>query len=220
MLTSENKSGEKVGQAEGYAFKELSKSTWPDFEKLFAKHDGVWGGCWCMFYHQQGSFPLGGQVHANQNMRKKQALVSQRRSHGIIVYSDETPVGWCQFGTRQELPRLDASRSYQKEGAYEGKRNLWRVTCFFVDREFRGKGVAKFALKAAIASIRKRGGGVVEAYPFDTFQDLPRKTAKGKASFLWSGTVPMFREAGFKVIAPLGKSRRLVRRTVFPTQQS
>ncbi len=214
MPQSRNNEPEQSTEPASFAFKELSTSTWPDFEALFSKHNGVWGGCWCMFYHQQGSFPLGGQGHANRNRREKQTLVSQGRSHGIIVYSDGIPVGWCQFGTRRELPRLDASRSYQNQGPHEGKRNLWRITCFFVDREIRGKGVAKFALKAAIASIRKRGGGVVEAYPLDTLQDLPRKTAKGKASFLWSGTVPMFREAGFKVIAPLGKSRRLVRRTV------
>ena len=34
-----------------YETRELSPSTWIDFEKLFEKHGGVQGGCWCMFYH-------------------------------------------------------------------------------------------------------------------------------------------------------------------------
>src|SRR5713226_6660717 len=39
-----------------YTAKELGASTWPDFEVLFTKHNGVWGGCWCMFYHKPGNF--------------------------------------------------------------------------------------------------------------------------------------------------------------------
>ena len=74
--------------------------------------------------------------------------------------------------------------------------------------------VASFALKTALTAIRKKGGGLVEAYPVKSIKNVPGKTAKGKASFLWSGTASMFEEAGFKVVASLGKSRRLVRRTV------
>ncbi len=106
-----------------------------------------------------------------------------------------------------------ASPSYLKHGLYRGKKRLCRITCFFVDRDFRGKGLAGYPLMSALASIRKRGGEIVEAYPLESIHDIARKT-KGKASFLWSGTVPMFREKGFKVVAPLGKSRRLVRRTI------
>ncbi len=195
--------------------KELGLSTWPDFEALFQKHNGVWGGCWCMYYHEQGSFLLGSRIRANRNKQRKHGLVSSGKSHGIIVYSRGTPVGWCQYGPREELPRLDASRTYLKLGLENGKRRkLWRITCFFVDRDNRGKGVAGFALKAALSAIRKRGGGMVEGYPLETLKDVPRKTEKGKASFMWSGTVAMFKKAGFKVIAPLGKSRRLVRKAV------
>ncbi len=165
-----------------------------------------------MFYHKQGRFSEGG-TRADENRRDKRSLVRQGRSHGVVVYADETPVGWCQYGTKEELPRLDAFRTYSEQ-AYDGKRNLWRITCFFVDRDYRGKGVANFALKSALALIRKKGGGMVEAYPLESLRDVPRKTAKGKASFLWNGTASMFKETGFKVVAPLGKSRRLVRKNV------
>ncbi len=166
--------------------KELSPSTWKDFEALFVKHNGVWGGCWCMFYHQQGTFQLGGQERANRNRDRKLALVKQGRTHGIIVYSNKTPVGWCQCGVKDELPRMDASRSYLEKGLYKGKKKLWRITCFFIDRDHRGKGIARFALSRALGPIRKRGGGVVEAYPLKSAIDLARKTSKGRASLLWS----------------------------------
>lgn len=167
-----------------------------------------------MFYHQHGTFQLGGPVRSERNRERKLALVKQGRSHGIIVYSNKTPVGWCQFGIKEELPRVETIRAYKERRPYKGKRRLWRITCFFVDRDSRGMNVAGFALKAALTAIHKKGGGVVEAYPVKSVRNVPGKTARGKASFLWSGTVSMFKEAGFKIIASLGKSRQLVRRTV------
>src|SRR2546430_6855402 len=96
-----------------YSSKELSPTTWPDFEALFAKHNGVWGGCWCMFYHTKGEFLIKG--HGPDNKKAKNALVKKRRTHGIIVYSGETPVGWVQFGPKPELPRLDRSEEHTSE---------------------------------------------------------------------------------------------------------
>src|SRR2546425_5263040 len=34
-----------------YEAKELSSTTCPDFEQLFAQHNGVQGDCWRTFYH-------------------------------------------------------------------------------------------------------------------------------------------------------------------------
>jgi hypothetical protein len=44
----------------------------------------------------------------------------------------------------------------------------YRITCFFVDRRYRRKGVAAVALRGALDLIAQSGGGVVEAYPQDT----------------------------------------------------
>ena len=127
---------------------------------------------------------------------------------------NKTPVGWCQYGIKEELPRVETIRAYKEQRPYKDKRRLWRITCFFVDRDSRGMNVAGFALKAALTAIRKEGGGVVEAYPIKSVKNVPGKTARGRASFLWSGTASMFKQAGFKVVASLGKSRQLVRRTI------
>ena len=69
--------------------------------------------------------------------------------------------------------------------------------------------MASTALKAALESIRKKGGGLVEAYPVS-------KTDQG-SNYLYSGTVTMFEKAGFKLVAPLGEGRTttvVVRRTI------
>ena len=37
-----------------FTVKPLDASTWPDFTRLVEKQDGVWGGCWCMAFHEEG----------------------------------------------------------------------------------------------------------------------------------------------------------------------
>jgi len=50
----------------GYSSKELSPTTWRDFESLFAKHNGVWGGCWCMWSGTVSMFANAGFEVASQ----------------------------------------------------------------------------------------------------------------------------------------------------------
>lgn len=157
-----------------------------------------------MFFHTKGEFLIKG--HGPDNKRAKKALVKKRRTHGIIVYSGETPVGWVQYGPKPELPRLDASKTYQKVNLDDKGKKLWRITCFFVDRNNRRRGVSKFGVDAALASIKQKGGGMVEAYP-------STKPSKG-ASLMWSGTVSMFANAGFDIVSQLGKSSVVMRKVV------
>jgi GNAT superfamily N-acetyltransferase len=113
-------------------------------------------------------------------------------------------VGWCQYGPREELPRIDGGRKYRKLPLADPRGKLWRITCFFVDNDFRRKGVARVALRAALASIRREGGGTVEAYP----------ATHGRAVGIWFGTVAMFRAEGFMKVADYCRSNVLVRRTL------
>ena len=191
-----------------FTTKELELATYPDFEELALKQ----GGCWCIYY--QRARPAGKGLStkewARMNRRDKAVLVKQGRSHAILVYDGEKPVGWCQYGPREELPRIDAGRGYKKVGAMVGATNLWRITCFFVDRMYRGKGVSKIALHAALESIREKGGGTVEAFP------VVSKKMAAVPEWRWFGTPGMFRKEGFKDVAPLGTSGLLMRRKISP----
>jgi len=191
-----------------YTVRELSLRTFPDFETLAIKQ----GGCWCMFY--QRSKPVGRGTTSDQwkriNRRDKRTFVRQGRSHAILVYDGRTPVGWCQYGGQEELPRIDARRTYRKVAPPVADQKLWRITCFFVDPKYRGRGVAKFALRAALDSIGNKGGGVVEAYPVAS----PRMAAVPE--WRWFGTPGMFRKEGFRTVAPLGTSGVLMRKTIAP----
>jgi hypothetical protein len=97
-----------------YTTKELSPRTYSDFEQLAKKQ----GGCWCIYY--QRAKPLRGitarDEWARTNRRDKEKLVAGGRAHAILVYDKGMPVGWCQYGPSEELPRIDAGRFYRKLG--------------------------------------------------------------------------------------------------------
>lgn len=188
-----------------FTTKELSADTYEDFAALAVKQ----GSCWCMYY--QRARPVRGvpvEEWKRVNRREKEKFVREGKAHAILVYKGDTPVGWCQYGPREELPRIDAGRFYRKVMP-KGDGRLWRITCFFVDRNHRRKGVAKAGLAAALASIKEQGGGLVEAYP------VTSKKMAAVAEWLWFGTLGMFEREGFKTVAKLGTSRVLMQKRVF-----
>jgi ribosomal protein S18 acetylase RimI-like enzyme len=189
-----------------YATNELSSKTWGDFERLFRK-PGEWGNCQCMWFHREGPRPkeeqlLPSKERNEKNFQTQKQLVELGRSHGILVYSDRDPIGWCQYGLREEFPRIDNAAKYRAVPPVEGNMKLWRITCFCVDKKYRNQGVAKTGLHVAMSSIRKKGGGVVEAYPSTRKEGLA----------LHRGNMSMFKKEGFYVVSPLGPCNLVVRR--------
>jgi GNAT superfamily N-acetyltransferase len=194
-----------ASQLPAFTTKELSKRTWPDFEKLFSQGSG-WDHCQCMHFHRPCALPRSKWLpsraeRAVRNRREKRQLVAAGRAHGILVYSGGEPVGWCQYGPAAELPRIDNSRKYKGFIPKDGGQKLWRITCFAVLKSYRRRGVASAALKAALESIRKKGGGLVEAYPITHWESR----AFGNEST--HGTAYMFQKEGFKSVAPLSLTR-------------
>jgi GNAT superfamily N-acetyltransferase len=151
-----------------------------------------------MAFHSEG-------VGTGKTRSDKERRVRDGRAHAALVYDGATCVGWCQFGPTDELPRIKHRRAY-----LDGLIDLpdWRITCFFVDRDYRRKGVATAALKGALEEIARLGGGTVESYPED---------AKGRSvsgSFLYNATVSMFEKQGFRRGRRLGKNHWVVAKTV------
>ncbi len=58
-------------------------------------------------------------------------------AHAALVYDGDGCVGWCQFGSTEELPRIKRRRACE---SVEVPVSDWRITCFFVDKEYRGQG--------------------------------------------------------------------------------
>jgi GNAT superfamily N-acetyltransferase len=186
----------------GFDVRPLDESTWPDFARLVEDHNGVWGGCWCMGFHEEG---VGRGRTAQQNRSDKETRVRDGRAHAALVFDDASCVGWCQFGPTDELPRIKHRRAYLEGLAKLPDR---RITCFFVDRNHRRSGVAAAALGGALDEIARLGGGRVESYPEDA------EGRKVSSSFLHNGTLGMFESHGFEPVRRLGKNHWVVAKVV------
>jgi hypothetical protein len=183
-----------------FLIRELGRRTWPDFVRIMEKHNGVWGGCWCVTFHLKRSEE---KMWSGKHRKLKEKLVRANRSHSALVYDGEDIVGWCQFGPPAELPARMGG--FLKLGVASPD---WRITCFFVDRDRRKEGVAEAALGGALRMIAAKGGGMVDGFPIAT---------RGKpysSSFLWGGTESMFADAGFHTLGHLGTSKLVMRKTV------
>ncbi len=179
--------------------KPLSRDTWPAFARLVEKHNGIFGGCWCISFHLEP----GEKRHGAAAYRAmKEELVKEGRAHAALVFDGPDAVGWCQFGSAAELPNIRSKKAYEREA---GTPPDWRVTCFFIDRERRGEGIASFALREALREIERLGGGTVEAYPEEY-------GGKVSSSFLCSGTLGMFEKAGFKKARKIAMHRWVMAR--------
>ena len=196
--------GVERGGVMSFEVRELDETTWPDFARLVERHNGVWGGCWCMGFHSEG-VGRGHTVEGNRAAKKRRVEAGQ--AHAALVFDGPTCVGWCQFGPTDELPRIKHRAEYVKGlGALPD----WRITCFFVDRDYRHRGVAAAALEGALTAIARRGGGVVESYP----EDIDGRSVS--SSFLHNGAVSMFENRGFQRTRRLGKRHWVVAKSVDP----
>jgi GNAT superfamily N-acetyltransferase len=155
-----------------------------------------------MSFHPEG---VGRGKTPSQNRSEKEHRVREGKAHAALVYDGPACVGWCQFGPTEELPRIKNRKAYL-DGLVDSPD--WRITCFFVDREYRGNGVASAALRGALREIARLGGGTVESYP---------EEAEGRsvsASFLHNGTVSLFERQGFRRARRLGKNHWVVAKVV------
>ena len=186
--------------------KPLTPETWPAFARLVEKHNGIFGGCWCIAFHlEPGEGKRGAAVHRALNEKRER----EGRAHAALVFDGPSAIGWCQFGPPSELPNIRSKKAYE-----EGLRKPpeWRITCFFIDRERRGDGIATLALREALRYIAQLGGGMVEAYPEDYTGE------RTSSSFLCSGTLGMFEKSGFRKMRKIAMRRWVVARRVRPAR--
>jgi hypothetical protein len=197
----------RPGPANDLTVTALDECTWPAFDALVERNHGVWGGCWCLGFH-----PEAFQGSARANRQAKQARVRRGDAHAALVMDGDSCVGWCQFGSPTELPRIKHRRACEAGVAAQGDaRPDWRITCFFTDKRGRHRGVGDVGLAGALDLIAGLGGGTVESFPEDV------EGRKVSSSFLYNGTLALFERHGFERVRPLGKNHWLVRTRVAPT---
>ena len=180
----------------GLVFRAVKTATWPDFERLFSSR-GAPHYCWCQVYRATG-----GTARQADRTELKAAMcerIHQAMQVGVLAYAGGEPIGWCSIGPRPTFPRL---RTTTVNGAADpDDPSVWSLTCLFVPRRFRKRGLGARLLQAAIDHARTQGAAAVEAYPVDP--DSP--------GYRFGGFRPMFRAAGFRELGRLGKRRYLAR---------
>ncbi|GEK80612.1 GNAT family N-acetyltransferase [Agrococcus baldri] len=187
-----------------YVIEPLSVRTWDAFAAMVDRHNGIFGGCWCTYFHPECAER---QPGAEGSKQMKRQLVEAGRAHAALVLAGGEAIAWAEFGTPEELPNIHHRKQYLAETDLAPD---YRITCIFVDKRHRGEGLAKAALHGALGLIAAQGGGVVEGYPHEIGEGRPNN------SFLYNGTRTMYEEAGFDHIRPKGMKNTVMRRTVEP----
>lgn len=186
------------GAAPKLAFHPLTPDRWKDVESLFGPK-GACAGCWCMWW-RLGAAQFR-ELRGAGNRRAFRKVVQGDDPPGVLAYAGGEPVGWCAIAPRSAYPRLDRSRIFQPIDAEP----VWSVTCFFVAKPYRRRGVTVALLRAALAFAKTRGARIVEGYPVEPRQgSLPDP-------FAWTGFASAFRAAGFGEAIRRSETRPMMR---------
>jgi GNAT superfamily N-acetyltransferase len=186
----------------GFTVRPLDESTWPAFAALVERNNGIFGGCWCMGFHPDG---VRGDTAAEVNRDRKLARVRAGTAHAALVFREDDCLGWCQFGSPEELPRIKSRAAYEKG---QQARPDWRIACCYVGKGLRRQGVAATALAGALDLIAGLGGGTVEGYP--------EETGSVPAGFMFNGALTTYEKLGFVRERKIGKHRWVVTKSIKP----
>ena len=186
----------------------LSDALWPDLLDLFGPR-GACGGCWCQWWRQSRA-----EFDANKGEINREALREQAGSGepiGLLGYlaDDPEPAGWIACAPRPDYPV--AARSpiarHRPEDEFAPE-DVWLVTCLFVRKEHRRRGVAVALAQSAVEWAARQGAKAVDAVPVE-----PKKDEVPDV-FAWTGLPAMFTAAGFEEVARPRPTRPVMRRLI------
>ena len=186
-------------------FDPLTSSNWKKFETLMGEKGGC-GNCWCMYFRLPYKTFQENKPDGNKKMMKQ--LVNKEMPQGLIASMNNEPVGWIAMAPREDYMRLENSRVFKRID----DKPVWSITCFFIRKEFRHKGLSQQLIRGAIDFAKNLPAGkagkkikILEAYPAIPYAE------KVPHPFLWVGVLSSFLKNGFKIVRQNSKSRAMVR---------
>ena len=135
------------------------------------------------------------------NRKAMKAIVEAGKIPGILAFAQDRAVAWCSVAPREHFTALARSRILKPLDNLP----VWSISCFFVEKNYRHKGLSTQMIKAAVDYVKKNGGSVVEAYPVEPKKD------KMPDAFAWTGLASSFIKAGFKECARRSETRPIMR---------
>jgi GNAT superfamily N-acetyltransferase len=175
----------------------LTAARWRDFEILFGPR-GACGGCWCMYPRIGSAYT---KRSGEENRRDFRDVVRRGPPPGLLAFTGDLAVGWCQITARDAVPWLDRTWRLARVDDVP----VWSISCLYVRKGYRRKGVTSVLVAAAVETARRAKASAVEAYPVDASVS---RSASG------TGYVSTFTRAGFRTAARRTPARPIMRRTL------
>lgn len=189
-----------------FQFHPVTPDRWKDLETLFGRN-GANAGCWCMFWRLERSMFKKTKGDGNRQILKQ--VVEADKQPGILAYDGNQAVGWCGVAPREDLIALENSRILKRVD----DKPVWSITCFFVNKEARSKGIMTGLIKAAVVHARSHGGQIVEAYPID--MQSPKLAGQVFGSYSgYMGVASVFRALGFTEVGQASETQLIMRKNI------
>lgn len=171
----------------------LTTSYWLALADLLDQ-GGPAGRCWCVA-------PMGIDYRRHpvaSNRADLEKAVKQGPPPGLLALRDQVAIGWCRVTPRDAVPGLE--RAFRTRRVDDVP--VWSISCFYIRKGHRRKGIMTALISAAIEYARAAGAPALEAYPLDNAVS-PSASSTGYAS--------TFAVAGFSEIARRSPERPIMR---------
>ncbi len=172
----------------------LTSDLWPALEDLFGDSP-ICSRCWCMYWRIGAAYRKRPRTKNKAEFRK---VVKRGPPPGLLAFDGDVAVGWCQLTPREKLPQLDREWRLKQVDTLP----VWSLSCFYVRKGYRRKGVTSVLIAAAVKAAKRAGAPALEAYPLDRSL-TPSATSTGVAS--------TFEREGFKTVARRMPPRPILR---------
>jgi GNAT superfamily N-acetyltransferase len=184
----------------------LTPDLWPAFEDLFGRQ-GACFGCWCTYFRLPPEARRASTPERNREIIR--ARIAAGPPPGLLAFDETRAVGWMQIGPRADVPEWNNARraSAPPDPAEAADPAVWAISCFFVRRTARGRGLTHALVAAGIDFARRNGARSLDACPIRLSQD-------GRGTGMFVGSARVFDRAGFATVIERRPGRPLMRRAL------
>lgn len=173
--------------------------SWDDVQTVFGSR-GYPASCQCQRF-KVGPAQWSGttQLERMQRLRRETHCDNpdSGTTSGLIAFLDGEPVGWCAVEPRSAYPKLPPARlAWKERGEAKDDSTVWAVTCFAVRAGYRGRGITRALVQAAVDHARRQGARALEGYPM-----VPKQGEEITWGENHVGVRSIFAGAGFSEVA-------------------
>lgn len=154
------------------------------FDNIVFTENPDWTKCYCYSFHFIGADD---QWNKKDNRTSVIKLIKEDKMRGYLVYSNNTPIGWCNVNDRSNYQRL--MKIYNIDN--ENTQRICSIVCFLINPDFRKKGIARILLKKIISDYSLKNYDIIEAYPEKNSSSCEKN---------YKGPLSLYEQSNFTII--------------------